>query len=437
MRPLIILLCSFCLHYQCYGQNMNWKGLPKEVNDGVLCMSVYDNKLIVGGAFKMAGDKQANRIAAWDGEHWSALGSGVGGEFALVTEMEIEGNNLYIAGGFDSVGDIAAKNIAMWDGTQWNSLGSGSNRQINCLAVYNNQIYAGGSFDSIGGTRIKYIAKWDGVNWSSLGKGIYGHSVVDLCVYQNELYVLGVFDSAGTIRANYIARWNDTTWSKVDSGLEYGYSSMIEWNSRLIVGSESFLSSPDFLIKEWNGDKWGDFSKQATPEAQVFSIYNKELFVGESFFSTGAPSSSSVHKWDSVDTTWKPVGTGINQTTYALCSYKGELYCGGRFTKQKNASCNYLAKYTDITGIEENQEDGISVTIYPIPAQQSFTIDIESTTAEYPLLFEVYNMLGEKVYGTSLHNKRTAINNFEQKGIFIYSLKTAEQQLKTGKIAVE
>ena len=41
----------------------------------VRTVAVYDNKLIAGGEFMIAGGIAANHVAAWDGYSWSRLDS--------------------------------------------------------------------------------------------------------------------------------------------------------------------------------------------------------------------------------------------------------------------------------------------------------------------------------------------------------------------------
>lgn len=70
-------------------------------------MTVYDNKLIVGGQFSFGG---FNAIAAWDGTNWFTLGSGFNGN---VEALEVHNGRLYAGGAFSSNGN----NIAEWSGT--------------------------------------------------------------------------------------------------------------------------------------------------------------------------------------------------------------------------------------------------------------------------------------------------------------------------------
>ena len=87
-----LLLAAFAVSPQAAGQcPFGWR--PGEGKPGVdgdaaaMSATTWDpdgagpqpELLIVGGTFDSAGDVLASCIAAWDGEEWRALGSGIGG----------------------------------------------------------------------------------------------------------------------------------------------------------------------------------------------------------------------------------------------------------------------------------------------------------------------------------------------------------------------
>jgi trimeric autotransporter adhesin len=175
MRWIVIV---FVFSAKLYGQKDQWVSMPIEVNDRVNCLEVYQDRLIAGGFFTKAGGQRANRIAAWNGNVWDTLGSGVRGGYNPYINDVLEFNNeLYVVGNFDSAGDVASKDVAKWDGSKWVAMGTGTNMGIYVVSVYKDEIYVGGSFDSIGGIAAKYVARWDGQNWHRVGEEFYGYNV--------------------------------------------------------------------------------------------------------------------------------------------------------------------------------------------------------------------------------------------------------------------
>lgn len=420
------------------GQTMDWVSLPQEVNGSVNCLTVYKGELISGGFFSMAGTTSANKIAAWDGTDWDSLGIGLsGGSNPFVIETTVFDDALYVVGNFDSAGTVVANDIAKWDGFSWSALGTGSNKAIYSIAAYNNEIYVGGIFDSIGGISANHIAKWNGVNWQALSSGIQGNTVNDLYVFKNELYVVGVFNSAGNIPCNSVARWNGNSWNNVSTSLGYGNSTMIEWDSTLLIGTELHLvwGTPYLFTYQWDGNDLTVFSQQKMFQIRAFAHVKGKLYCSGGGGATAPPGASLVSVWE--DSVWTTVGTGVNDYIQGLCEYNGDLYCGGFFNTDRGANHNYIARLSNTVGIDDILDDNISVNIFPNPSSKEFTIETNSFLRSEKILFEVFDLTGRKVFTERLFNARTTISDFNNQGLFFWKLDKNGQTIKTGKLLVE
>jgi hypothetical protein len=126
--------------------------------------------LYAGGWFSVAGGVEANKIAKWDGESWSALGSGMGCcyVYALTEYDDGSGPALYAGGDFITAGGVEVYRIARWDGESWSALAIGMKHHVFALTEFDDgsgsgpALYAGGSFWEAGGVSANYIAKWQG-----------------------------------------------------------------------------------------------------------------------------------------------------------------------------------------------------------------------------------------------------------------------------------
>jgi hypothetical protein len=127
--------------------------------------------LIAGGDFAQAGGLAAAGIARWDGESWSALGDGVNGEVRALASYAPPGRTplLYAGGEFSVAGDVAASNVAAWDGQAWSALGSGTDGPVMSLFIHDDDgpdgsigpaLYVGGRFRRAGGLPSDYLARW-------------------------------------------------------------------------------------------------------------------------------------------------------------------------------------------------------------------------------------------------------------------------------------
>jgi trimeric autotransporter adhesin len=129
-------------------------------------MVVHDGALIVGGRFVTAGSVPVSNIATWDGTAWSPLGSGTSGNVrSLASLVHGEGDSALFAGGaFSAAGDDPASRIARWDGEEWSPLGSGTSHNVLALAAFDGgdgpHLYVGGQFTSAGGEPSNRIARW-------------------------------------------------------------------------------------------------------------------------------------------------------------------------------------------------------------------------------------------------------------------------------------
>lgn len=198
-------------------------GMTNQIGDSayVMALAVSGTNLYAGGHFNSPG----NNIAKWGGGTWTALGSGLSGDQSWkprVYALAASGTNLYVGGWFTTAGGAPITNIAKWNGSSWSGLGSGFN--FNYIAVYSlavsgTNLYVGGSFNSVGGVAATNIAKWDGHAWSALGTGMSG-SVYALAVNGTDLYAGGYFTNAGGVPANNIAKWDGHTWSALGSGVD-------------------------------------------------------------------------------------------------------------------------------------------------------------------------------------------------------------------------
>ncbi|MCE3228305.1 MAG: hypothetical protein K0S32_2856 [Bacteroidetes bacterium] len=419
---IFILLFTTSIH----AQVMDWGCLPQSPGDQVTSFTEYNTKLIVTGSFSTVGSVQANLIASWDGSSWNQLGSGLrgpSGSFAY--ESVVNNNELFVVGTFDSAGTVKAKNIAKWDGSNWTGLATSGNGIIYSAAFYNNELYVGGTFTNIDGMSANHIAKWNGSNWQALGSGINGSNVNDLYVYQNELYVLGTINSAGGVPCNGIARWNGTSWDSVMGGVSTTNASMIEWQGKLLVGSQyytNFTITPgpqiQSRVQQWNGTAWSIFSQQETINVRKFAIHNNNLYFSGGITNSLTPEYSNVMKWNSLSSLWEYVGSGINHYTPALGTYNSELLCGGVFNTAQSGKCDYLAKLVDVTSLNDLSQINNEIIVYPNPCASK--IYLEGNWSLNQTQITITTLTGQNVLQQSFSNEIDILSLYQ--GIYIVNI---------------
>jgi len=86
--------------------------------------------------------------------NWIRMNPSIPGASGVVSAAVVDGSgNLHIGGHFTVAGDVVANHIAKWDGNSWSALGSGMDGWVEALAVSGSDLYAGGRFTNVGAGR--------------------------------------------------------------------------------------------------------------------------------------------------------------------------------------------------------------------------------------------------------------------------------------------
>jgi len=182
-----------------------------------------------------------NHIAGWDNISFSKLSNGLQGQRAYVLS---EYNEQMIAGGgFTYAGDTIAFGVAAWDGQKWFPLDTGLLGTVYTFLVdsINNFLYVGGTIDYAGGNgdliRIYNIASWDGYKWSAVGNdslSIFFGGISSLSMYHNYLYA-GGYSRTGTIIDTVLTKWYGNSWHRIE-GPDNSIECLEVYNDKLYVG---------------------------------------------------------------------------------------------------------------------------------------------------------------------------------------------------------
>lgn len=204
----------------------------------------------------------ALRIAYWDGEKWTALGTGLN---AAGQDVAVAPNgDVYVVGDFTTAGGGAAVRAAKWNGSAWSALGTGLNGQAVCVLVApNGDVIVGGTFTSAGGVTVANIARWDGLQWRRLGQ--YGglNAIVRSLAMSPDgstLFVSGDFtDQNGNPGSGiaYVAQYNMTTglFSAMGTQIDAAARSLFLDTSGLVYAGGVF-TVPSVGMAKWNGGSW-------------------------------------------------------------------------------------------------------------------------------------------------------------------------------------
>jgi hypothetical protein len=298
-------------HWLAVSDGGSWRAAGGGFNGGVAALLAFDDgsafgsALYAGGAFSTAGGVPAQRVARWNGQAWSAVGSGLPAFVHSFTSFD-DGGGPALYAGCEPSPNPASGRVWKWNGQSWSTLGAQMNGAVRAVLAYDDgsgsgpSLYAAGIFTNVGGAPANFFARWDGQAWTAVGAGLDG-PVNCMEVFDEPgaggpvLYVGGEFTAAGGAPAAGIAKWDGQVWAPVGSGVNGAVLSMREFSD----GSSS----------------------------------HPALFVGGGFTLAGGAAAQRMAKWDGQ--AWSSLGFGASFDVAALTEFvaapgtPGALVAGG------------------------------------------------------------------------------------------------------------
>ncbi|MBL7129219.1 MAG: T9SS type A sorting domain-containing protein [Ignavibacteria bacterium] len=367
-RFIKITLCSLLyvliININSFGQS--WNSIPG--TNGTVYAMLYDNVngyLYIGGDFTMVGGVQANRIARWDGNTWSPLGSGMNNTVRVLSFSSEYSNNIVAGGSFTMAGGINANRIALWNGTSWTPMTSGMNDIVCSLTLckplgFTTYLIAGGNFTTAGGINANRLAAWSGY-WEAIGNGVNDTVFALKSIYPSTSFVFyagGSFTMSGTSEAKRIGSFmlggfSSQLGTGIDNGtvyaLTFSLSSLYAGGSFTMIGGVTYNK-----IAKWSGN-WSLVGTGT--DNTIYSFYTTNtvpipgfLCAGGTFTNAGGVSANRVAVWNG--TTWSSLGTGMSGGSYpivrAFSDFRMVLGAGGLFANAGGTNVSNIALWGSI-----------------------------------------------------------------------------------------
>lgn len=289
-------------------------GTMRPLND----MRSWGGKLIVTGTFAIVAEQDhwvlSPFLAAWDGTHWSQLGSIVYGSHNMLGEYE---GDLIVAGSSLSVGPQIS-GAARWNGVSWSGFGTGPPWYlgVESIAEFQNQLYLGAD---------EGLWHWNHSTWSSV-PALDNQYVLAIAPSGPRLVVGGWFAQDGAIGSPNVVFWDGTTLQAAGAGVNNSVLTATEWLGQPVIGGWFTASGATPLpgVAIWDGSQWQPMGTRAV-KVEELRVQEGELFATGDFRLPDDSIVTSIAHWTGTD--WRVLGSGSNG--YPFATHGGYLYQAG------------------------------------------------------------------------------------------------------------
>jgi hypothetical protein len=402
-------------------KNTLWELKSIIAKDGYWNQSVSlsaDGNTVIIGWFKPGIDPAAAIVYHWDGTNWMEKGDGFNGASGSYMPVAISADGNTIAFGDPSNWPNGLANVYKWDQStsSWMLKGStigGEYRFGTAVALSDdgNTIAVTSTYNNSYTGQVKvYQWKASSSNWEQRGTDINGASKNDYWGYTVALSADGNTlisggNDIGKDSVSYVKAflYNGTDWKQKGSVIPLFSSnisskvivSLSADGNRILASSDGTINSNIAKKIKWDGRDWAQIGSNITT---LHSIYCLAI---------AAAGNSIV------------LGSGFYTTEYEECT--GELPPVG------------IAEVINST----KSNKGAAISLYPNPSTGSFTVKTDN--GKYIDKVEVYNIMGQVVYGSSFDNKTSETNiNLNQNKTGIYFIKvTSEGQQTTARLLLQ
>jgi len=334
-----------------------------------------------------------------DGNNWTAVNTGLPYNSSLcypnlcypnVYAFAISGVNIFA--GCDSGVFLSTNN-----GTLWTTMSNGlPNTDIHALAISGTNIFAGTHNNGV------FLSTNNGSNWTAVNTGLIGLGI-------NALAISGTNIFAGAANNGmYLSSNNGGNWTAINNGL-----TNIDVHTIAISGANIFAgTSGGVFLSTNNGALWTAANTGLTNTVNCLLINGTNIFAGTDngvFYSNNNGSS-----WTSISD-----GFPANTLVFTLAISGTNIFAGVHTDLWRRT-------LSEIVGISETNSDNLDFSIFPNPASDIVTLNINNLI-NADLSLNIYNETGSLVKSEMLKQNHRQINIGDlSNGVYMVEIKSKE-----------
>ncbi len=372
--------------------NTNAQWVQTSLDSGtVSCLAVSGTNIFAGT------DGNGVYLSTDNGISWTSVSTGLTGYYAMyINTLAISGSNIF-AGTFGDGVYLSSNN-----GNSWSAVNTGlpSYTGVNALAIKGSNIFAGTEDGGV------YLSSNNGDSWSATA--LDTTTVLSFAVSGNNIF-------AGTYcNGVYLSTNNGNSWSAVNTGLP-GNLYNVNVNAFAINGSNIFAGtySNGVYLSSNNGNSWTAVNTGLI-NTNIFSLATSGNNIFEASNGGVYLSSNNGGHWTT---------TGMAQTYVASLLVSGSYIFAGLGERGV-----WKRPLSEISGIEETNNNASNISVYPNPAADRVFINISERK---DLVMQIYNVVGECVLQRELNNGENEITiSSLPKGIYVIKISGADYAIQ-------
>lgn len=373
---LIILLAIIGLSI-----NVNAQWQQTSLDSGlVTCFAISGHNIFVGSA-----NGGGVHLSSDNGNSWTAVNNGL--TDTNVYALAIKGNNIFAGGG----GVFLSTN----NGSNWVSTGL-LDTPIVALAINDTNIFAGIATCGV------VLSTNNGSSWTMTGLTMSDPAVSAFAIKGDTIF-------AGTSNGVFLSSNNGSNWTAVNNGLP-GNAWVIAF---AIKGSNIFAGTLDYgaYLSTDNGNSWTAVNTglPSPPYSNISAL----VISGSNIFA--GTSGSGVFLSSNNGSSWAAVNTGLSNLYINALAISGDTLFAGTDTGGV-----WKRALSQITGIEEINNNESNIKAYPNPAKDNITIE-----TPHQATIEILNIEGQIIKTITTAEKQTSIDVSDlADGVYIIKAKT-------------
>lgn len=387
-------------------------------NSPTLVRPMPGGGVVVSGLFNGVGGVEARNIAVFKGDHWEALGSGIG--FAAQAIFVDWNNDLYVPPLVSIAGrEVIRGHAVHWNGTDWSEVAGSRLDSLDFLDFRRSAdgvLFGAGRILEPDGIRRAALFRKYGDDWRTLG--IASHAEASdlrhiVALPDGSLILAGSFQGIGDVSSPGIVRYRNghfealptLEWEGATQVRDDRISELVVWDDRAWVMANVHLlnGGRPARVASLEGDAWQYYGPGTSLWASDISVgADGRMYIVGPFQWADQAHAWGLARW--TGTTWEAVMEGTEQRylTTVTADASGRVYVGTDTQNGIDYSSSGFTYWTPPGASVPDPDpdpDAPSTTagglqVFPNPASHYVTI---ARRESGPATVAVHDILGRRV----------------------------------------